>query len=133
MTLNLLSLACADAACQLGNHLWQSTLFAGVVALIALALRKHQARVRYWLWVAASLKFLIPLALLIALGSHLGKPNRSTESRASMYVAVDKISQPFTSATAFNAPAVSSATQPAAPRPWPNSSRTSPCSSWMTR
>jgi beta-lactamase regulating signal transducer with metallopeptidase domain len=118
MTLNLLSLACADAARQLGNHLWQSTLFAGVVALIALALRKHQARVRYWLWVAASLKFLIPLALLIALGSHLGKPNRSTESRGSMYVAVDKISQPFTSATAFDAPAVSSATQPAAPRSW---------------
>ena len=76
MTLNLLSLDCADAIRQLGNHLWQSTLFAGVVALIALALRKYQARVRYWLWMAATAKFLIPLALLMA----LGEPSCQAES-----------------------------------------------------
>jgi len=37
-------------------HLWQSTWFAAVVWLAALVLRHHSARLRYWLWTAASLK-----------------------------------------------------------------------------
>jgi len=41
------------------NHLWQSTLFAGAVATLALAFRNNRAHVRYWLWLAASVKFLI--------------------------------------------------------------------------
>lgn len=53
------------------NHLWQSTIFAIVVALLILAFRKNRARVRYALWLAASLKFLVPFALLIALGTNL--------------------------------------------------------------
>ena len=51
----------------MANHLWQSTIFAAMAALLALALRNHQARVRHWLWMVASVKFLIPFALLIAL------------------------------------------------------------------
>ncbi len=50
------------------NHLWQSTLFAGGAALLTLALRRNHARVRYWVWLAASCKFLLPFSLLIALG-----------------------------------------------------------------
>jgi uncharacterized protein (TIGR03435 family) len=50
------------------NHLWQSTLFAIVVWLAALALRKNGARVRCWLWTAASVKFLVPLSMLVSLG-----------------------------------------------------------------
>lgn len=50
------------------NHLWQSTLFAGVVAILALALRHNRARLRYGLWFAASVKFLVPFALLAAAG-----------------------------------------------------------------
>jgi len=42
------------------NHVWQSTLFAGAAALLALMLRRNQAEVRYRLWLAASIKFLIP-------------------------------------------------------------------------
>lgn len=34
-------------------HLWQSTLFAGAAALLALTFRANQARVRYWIWLAA--------------------------------------------------------------------------------
>src|ERR1700682_2117084 len=52
----------------LGNHLWQSTLFAIVTGLLTLLLRKNQARVRYWLWLAASVKFLVPFSLLIGIG-----------------------------------------------------------------
>jgi len=55
----------------LGNHLWQSTLFAAMTALLTLILRKCYARVRYGLWLAASIKFLIPFSLLVAIGSHL--------------------------------------------------------------
>jgi bla regulator protein blaR1 len=42
------------------NHLWQSTLFVGVMTMLAWLLREHGAHVRYWLWCAASLKFLLP-------------------------------------------------------------------------
>jgi len=55
----------------MANHLWQSSVFATVVALLTLVLRSNQARTRYWLWVAASMKFLIPFALLASLSSHL--------------------------------------------------------------
>ena len=59
---------------ELANHLWQSTIFAGTAALLALACRRNEARVRYWLWLAASLKFLVPIALLVALGNQLEWP-----------------------------------------------------------
>jgi uncharacterized protein (TIGR03435 family) len=57
---------------QAANHLWQSTLVAAVAGLLTLAFRNNRAQVRYWLWLAASLKFLIPFAALIALGSQFG-------------------------------------------------------------
>ena len=50
-------------------HLWQSTLVVGIVWLATLALRGNRPRVRYWLWTAASLKFLMPFSWLVALGS----------------------------------------------------------------
>lgn len=53
------------------NHLWQSTIVVGVAWLLALALRRNQARVRYWVWMAASVKFLLPFALLIGAGEWL--------------------------------------------------------------
>jgi hypothetical protein len=48
----------------LSDHLWQSTVFAAGAALLTLAFRRNRAHVRYWLWLAASVKFLIPFALL---------------------------------------------------------------------
>jgi bla regulator protein BlaR1 len=50
-------------------HLWQSTLVCGVVWLMALLLRGNRARVRYWLWTAASVKFLVPFSWLVSLGA----------------------------------------------------------------
>jgi len=54
------------------NHLWQSTLCVGVAALLAWAFRNAGAHVRYGIWLAASLKFLVPFSVLAALGSHIG-------------------------------------------------------------
>jgi hypothetical protein len=45
-----------DSLSPIANHLWQSTLFVGAAGLVTLALRKNSARVRYWVWMAASLK-----------------------------------------------------------------------------
>ena len=53
------------------NHLWQSTVFAGVVALLTLALRRNRARLRYGIWFVASVKFLVPFAALAAAGGLL--------------------------------------------------------------
>ena len=53
------------------NHLWQSTGFSAVAVLLALALRGNRARVRYWLWLTASIKFLIPFSALISIGGSL--------------------------------------------------------------
>ena len=56
---------------ELTNHLWQSTILAVVAGLLAVAFRKNRAQVRYWLWLSASFKFLIPFSLLISLGNIL--------------------------------------------------------------
>jgi bla regulator protein blaR1 len=56
----------------LENHLWQSTLCVLAVWLLTLAFRRSRAAVRYWLWFAASVKFLFPFSLLVGIGSRLG-------------------------------------------------------------
>jgi len=56
------------------NHLWQSTLFAILVAVVAFALRRNRAHTRYWLWLAASVKFVIPFSLLVSIGSRVEVP-----------------------------------------------------------
>jgi bla regulator protein blaR1 len=78
-----------------GNHLWQSTLLAAVAAMLASALRKNQARVRYRLWLAASVKFLIPFSLLISLGGHLARPRNSVSVENGLYSVAEELSQPF--------------------------------------
>ena len=57
---------------SLMTHLWQSTLCAGVVALLAFALRRASARTRHTIWLVASVKFLVPLPLFFAAGTYVG-------------------------------------------------------------
>ena len=78
------------------NHLWQSTVFAGLVGLVMMFLRKCMASVRYWLWLAASVKFLVPFSLLIGLGGLLPKSQHAAVGRQiAMYSALDAAGQPF--------------------------------------
>jgi bla regulator protein BlaR1 len=79
----------------LANHLWQSTLFALVIAVFTLALRKNQASLRHHLWLAASLKFLVPFSLLVSLGSRLATLHGSAESQPAFYFVLQTMSQPF--------------------------------------
>jgi bla regulator protein BlaR1 len=81
------------------DHLWQSTLVALVAALLTLALRNHHARARYWLWLAASLKFLVPFSLLVGIGSHFARRPFATTASTNLYFAIVEISQPFSQAT----------------------------------
>ncbi len=53
---------------EIANHLWQSTLFAAVAALVAFACRNNRASLRHAIWLAASLKFLLPFSPLVWLG-----------------------------------------------------------------
>lgn len=77
----------------LSNHLWQSTVFGLAAALLAFVLRGNHARVRYWLWLAASVKFLVPFALLVALGSHIEW--RHTYAPAAATFPLIQIVQPY--------------------------------------
>ena len=55
------------------THLWQSTLVLLGAWALARACRNNAAAVRYWIWFVASVKFLLPLALLQQLGDRLGR------------------------------------------------------------
>jgi len=79
----------------LANHLWQSTLFAAVATLLTLALRKNRAQTRYWLWLAASLKFLIPFSLLVDVGSHWGRHAAPAITPPVLSYVIEQASQPF--------------------------------------
>jgi bla regulator protein BlaR1 len=76
------------------NHLWQSTLFAAVAGLLTLALKENRAPVRYWLWFAASAKFLIPFSMLMTIGSHFEWRTAPAAAQPQFFSVVEEISQP---------------------------------------
>jgi bla regulator protein blaR1 len=83
----------------LENHLWQSTLLACVVALLTLMLRRNRAAVRHWLWLAASVKFLVPFSILVSIAGQVEW--RKTPAAAPPQLSVvEQISQPFAPRTA---------------------------------
>jgi bla regulator protein blaR1 len=79
-----------------GNHLWQSTVLAAVAWLLTLALRKNQARTRYWLWTIASVKFLVPFSFLVAMGGYLRTMIPApVAARPEFSAVMDQIATPF--------------------------------------
>jgi bla regulator protein blaR1 len=81
------------------DHIWQSSLFAGCMGLLTLTLRDNSASIRYWLWFAASVKFLVPLSVLIAASGHPILPLPETVSGPLVVDAVLQLSQPFSAAS----------------------------------
>ncbi len=79
----------------LSDHLWQSTVFAAGAALLTLAFRRNRAHVRYWLWLTASLKFAIPFAALLWIGTHIELMPIERSGQAIVGV-LDNVAQPFT-------------------------------------
>jgi len=83
---------------HIADHLWQSTLVALAVWLVVLALRRNRPQVRYALWLAASVKFLVPCAALVAVAREAGGRLLAPVAQPSLFVVVDTwdaIGQPF--------------------------------------
>jgi bla regulator protein blaR1 len=95
MILQSLSSIWTTFAPAIGNHLWQSTLFALAAGLLTLALRKNHARARYWLWLVASLKFLVPFSLLISLGNGMAWSRGAATTQGALSFVIEQVSQPF--------------------------------------
>ena len=82
------------------NHLWQSTVLALAAGLLTLAFRKHRANVRYWIWLCASFKFLLPFALLMGLGNRMWQTVTVRHfatpiPEPALSLAVTRIAEPF--------------------------------------
>lgn len=91
------------------QHLIQSTCFAAVIGALTWVLRRNGAGVRYHLWLAASVKFLIPFALFVNLGSHIDwkPPAVLAHTRLPIASAVTpEFIQPFSPESPSTAPAL---------------------------
>jgi beta-lactamase regulating signal transducer with metallopeptidase domain len=76
------------------NHLWQSTVCALLAALLTLAFRRNGAKVRFVIWLAASMKFLIPFSLFVSVGEYLRWETAPALPRDSGLLIFGQIAQP---------------------------------------
>jgi bla regulator protein BlaR1 len=79
----------------IANHLWQSTLFAGIAGLLTLLLRNNRAHARYCLWLAASAKFLVPFSLLMLVGGLVGRHSVVLPVPTRVPAIVEQVNEPF--------------------------------------
>jgi beta-lactamase regulating signal transducer with metallopeptidase domain len=92
----------------LANHLWQSTLFGLAAAALVATMRGNRAAVRHWIWVIASVKWLVPFAWLIAAGSALSSMLPATgvgapalQAQPALSISVLQFTEPFTTVNSF--------------------------------
>ena len=78
------------------DHVWQSSLFAAGIGLLALFFQRNEASLRFWLWFAASLKFLVPFAVVAVLGGYLSRlfPAPLPRSLLAIQPAAERLSAP---------------------------------------
>src|SRR5579863_909009 len=96
----------------IANHLWQSTICGAVVWLLTLALRQNRAAVRYWLWLAASLKFLIPFSLLVSAAAQFAWRTAPAIAPPQFSIVMDQIGRPFGGMSSMVLPAPPQTTSP---------------------
>ncbi len=96
----------------IANHLWQSTLFAAAAGLLTLFLRNNRAHVRFCLWLAASVKFLVPFSLLMLVGGLMGRHSVVLPSPASVPVIVEQVNEPFAGEVTRTAAVAAPASKP---------------------
>jgi bla regulator protein blaR1 len=78
----------------LANHLWQSTVLIIAAWLLTFAMRKNQAHSRYWIWLVASLKFLVPFSLLVTTGRYIGARITIPISQPELSFLMERIARP---------------------------------------
>jgi beta-lactamase regulating signal transducer with metallopeptidase domain len=99
------------------NHLWQSTLVVLLAWLLTLALNRNEARSRYWVWMVASVKLLVPFSLFISIGELL-RPVAAVPVRSAQFApAIVSMTQPFSPSTQ---PAISDLFRSRVPVPAPH-------------
>lgn len=96
------------------DHLWQSSFCACGAGVLSLALHRNGANVRFWLWFAASVKFLIPFAAVTALGALLLTPILPPVSAPAVTL-MKPLAQPFSAKAAALTAAPAPAAVPAEP------------------
>jgi bla regulator protein blaR1 len=79
----------------LANHLWQSTFAVLALWPLTLVLRRNRAAVRFWLWMAASVKFLIPFALLVSIGGQLHWRSATVVRPPEFSAVISQFGRPF--------------------------------------
>jgi beta-lactamase regulating signal transducer with metallopeptidase domain len=92
------------------DHLWQSSVFAAACAALTLGFAANGAAMRFWLWFAASIKFLLPFALLTAAGTYMSGlfPHLTPPPRLLMIQPVaQRLADPVHALTAGHPPALS--------------------------
>ncbi len=62
----------------IANHIWESTIVGLAAAFLAFAFRRNSAAVRYWIWFAAAMKFLVPFAAVAAVVDALPLPHANS-------------------------------------------------------
>ena len=102
----------------IANHLWQSTAVFLLAWMITFLLRRNRPAMRHAIWLAASLKFLVPFSALSMLSGFVNAP-RTTVPSGHIVTAAQAAAQPFfatPSTRAFPLQFVSAQPLPAA---WP--------------
>ena len=102
-----------DSLLPIANHLWQSTVFAGIAGVLTLLLRKNRAHARYCLWLAASAKFLVPFSLLMLVGGLVGRHSVVLPAPTRVPVLVEQLNEPFMAAVTSGAVAIPHASKSA--------------------
>src|SRR5262245_28855432 len=80
------------------DHLWQSTLFTAAIAPLTWICRRNRASVRHSLWLAASIKFLVPFSLLVWAGNQIdwATPSLVVAAPPAVPMFVENVAQPST-------------------------------------
>jgi bla regulator protein BlaR1 len=79
----------------LANHVLQSTIFAVVAGMLTLCMSRHPAPARHWVWLAASIKFLVPFWLFVEIGHRLNRSVAPVIAQPRLAIVMDQISRPF--------------------------------------
>jgi uncharacterized protein (TIGR03435 family) len=92
------------------DHLWQSTICAIIAWGLTVALRQNRASVRHGIWLAASLKFLIPFAMISAIRDRLGAHIAVRFDQPAIEGIVRATAQPFADSSFMSAMPLAPAT-----------------------
>lgn len=89
------------------DHLWQSTLVVLLAWVVTSLLRRNGAHLRHWVWLAASIKFLVPFSLLALVGRQFAEVGTDVSAYAALSTA-RQVAAPFVAPATYIAPSAES-------------------------